>query len=204
MAEVTAKSVKELRDLTGAAFNDCKKALEETSGDMQKAVEYLRKKGSATAEKKAGRVASDGIIQTYSHHNGRLAVIVEVNSETDFVARNETFKKFAKELALHIANSAPTYLRREDVPAAVIESERNILRERTLNEGKKEAVVDKIVDGRMEKWYEDNVLLEQIWLHDEKKKVKEVLTEMIAEIKENIVIRRFARYALGEAVEPAV
>jgi elongation factor Ts len=122
-----------------------------------------------------------------------------VNSETDFVARNETFKKFAKELALHIANSAPAYLKREDVPAAAIEAERAIQREKTLNEGKKEAVVDKIVDGRMEKWFEDTVLMEQVWLHDEKKKVKDVLTEMIAEIKENIVIRRFARYALGEA-----
>jgi elongation factor Ts len=200
---VEAKAVKELRDLTGAAFNDCKKALEENGGDMQKAVDYLRKKGMATAEKKADRVASDGVIQTYAHHNGRLAVIVEVNSETDFVARNENFKKFAKDLALHIANSAPQYLKREDVPADVIEKERAILREKTLNEGKKEAVVDKIVDGRMDKFFEEIVLMEQVWLHDDKKRVKDVLTELIAEIKENIVIRRFARFAIGEGQDPA-
>lgn len=199
MAEVSAKAVKELRDVTGAGFNDCRKALEETAGDMQKAVDYLRKKGIATAEKKSNRAASEGIIQTYSHHNGRLAVIVEVNSETDFVARNETFKKFAKDLALHIANSAPLYVAREDVPADVTERERSSQREKTLSEGKKEAIVDKIVDGRMEKFYEEIVLMEQPWLHDDKLKVRDVLTQMIGEIKENIVIRRFARYALGEA-----
>jgi elongation factor Ts len=199
MAEVSAKAVKELRDLTGAGFNDCRKALEETGSDMQQAVDYLRKKGMATAAKKSDRQASDGIIQTYAHHNGRLAVIVEVNSETDFVARNDQFKKFAKDLALHIANSAPQYLTREAVPAAIIEKERSILREKTLNEGKKEAVVDKIVDGRIEKFFEEIVLMEQVWLHDDKLKVRDVLTTLIAEIKENIVIRRFTRYALGEA-----
>jgi elongation factor Ts len=199
MAEVSAKAVKELRDLTGAAFNDCKKALEETGGDMQKAVEYLRKKGAATAEKKGGRHAAEGLIQTYSHHNGRLAVIVEVNSETDFVARNELFKKFVKDLALHIANSAPEYLKREDIPADVIAKEREIHREKTLAEGKPAAVVDKIVDGRMDKWIEELVLMEQFWIHDDKKRVREILTELVAEIKENLVIRRFARYALGEA-----
>src|SRR5690349_7229916 len=170
----------------------------ETGGDIAKATEYLRKKGVATAAKKADRVAKDGIVQTYMHHNGRVGVLVEVNSETDFVARNEQFKKFAKELALHIANMAPRYLRREDVPQAELEHERNIQREKTLNEGKKEAVVDKIVDGRMDKWYEEIVLLEQPWLHDDKLKVRDVLTQLVAEIKENIVIRRFARFALGE------
>ncbi len=199
MAEISAKAVKELREATGAGFNECRKALEETGGDMQKATDYLRKKGIATAEKKAGRAASEGMVQTYSHHNGRLAVIVEVNSETDFVARNDQFKKFAKDLALHIANSAPQYLTREEVPADLITRERTVQREKTLNEGKKEAVVDKIVDGRMDKFYEEIVLMEQPWLHDDKLKVRDVLTQMIAEIKENIVIRRFARYALGEA-----
>ncbi len=196
--EVTAQQVKQLRDATGAGFQDCRKALIETGGDLAKATEYLRKKGVATAAKKAERVAKDGIIQTYMHHNGRVGVLVEVNSETDFVARNEQFKKFAKELALHIANMAPRYLRREDVPQAAIEHERSTLREKTLNEGKKEAVVEKIVDGRMDKWYEEIVLLEQPWLHDDKFKVGDVLTQLIAEIKENIVIRRFARFALGE------
>ncbi len=196
--EVTAQQVKKLRDMTGAGFNDCRTALIENQGDMDKAADFLRKKGITTAAKKADRVANDGIIQAYMHHNGRLAVLVEVNSETDFVARNEQFKKFAKELALHIANTAPRYLKREDVPQAAIDHERNIQREKTLNEGKKEAVVDKIVDGRMEKWYEEIVLLEQPWLHDDKFKVQDVLTQLIAEIKENIVIRRFVRYALGE------
>src|SRR5579864_5956279 len=155
MPEVSAKAVKELRDLTGAGFNDCRKALEENGGDMQKSVDFLRKKGIATAEKKSGRAASEGIVQAYHHHTGRLAVIVEVNCETDFVARNEEFKKFAKELALHIANLAPHYLSRQDVPQAEIDHEREIQRAKTLEEGKKEAVVDKIVDGRMEKWYEE-------------------------------------------------
>ncbi len=197
--EVTAQQVKQLRDLTGAGFQDCRKALLENNGDIAKATDYLRTKGIATAAKKAERAANDGIIQTYMHHNGRLGVLVEVNSETDFVARNEQFKKFAKDLALHIANAAPRYLRREAVPQAEIDHERSIQREKTLNEGKKAAVVDKIVDGRMEKWYEEVVLLEQPWLHDEDLKVRDVLTQLIAEIKENIVIRRFARFALGES-----
>ncbi len=197
--EVTAQQVKQLRDATGAGFNDCRKALIENNGDMAKATDYLRKKGIATAAKKSDRVAKDGIIQTYMHHNGRLGVMVEVNSETDFVARNESFKKFAKELALHIANMAPRYLTREEVPQAEIDHERGIQREKTLNEGKKEAVVDKIVDGRMDKWYEEIVLMEQPWLHDDSMKVRDVLTNLIAEIKENIVIRRFVRFALGES-----
>lgn len=196
--EITAQQVKQLRDLTGAGFQDCRKALEENGGDINKAVEFLRKKGIATATKKADRVANDGIVQTYMHHNGRLGVLVEVNSETDFVARNEKFKQFAKELALHIANLAPTYLKREDVPQGAIDKERQIQREKTLGEGKKEAVVDKIVDGRMDKWFEEIVLLEQPWLHDDSKKVRDVLTELIAEIKENIIISRFARFAVGE------
>jgi len=197
--EVTAQQVKQLRDATGAGFQDCRKALEESGGDIAKATDYLRKKGAATAVKKADRVAKDGIVQSYMHHNGRLGVLLEVNSETDFVARNEQFKKFAKDLALHIANMAPRYVRREDVPQSEIDHEREIQRAKTLNEGKKEAVVDKIVDGRMEKWYEEIVLLEQLWLHDDSQKVQEVLTGLIGEIKENIVVRRFARFALGES-----
>jgi len=201
--EVSAQQVKQLRDATGAGFQDCRKALMENGGDLDKATDYLRKKGVATAAKKADRVANEGIIQSYIHHNGRLGVMVEVNSETDFVARNEQFKKFAKDLALHIANTAPRYLKREDVPQAAIDHERGIQRAKTLNEGKKEAVVDKIVDGRMDKWYEEIVLMEQPWLHDDKLKVSEVLTQLIAEIKENIVIRRFTRFALGEADDNA-
>ncbi len=198
--EVTAQMVKQLRDTTGAGFQDCRVALMENEGDFAKAADFLRKKGIATAAKKAGRVANDGIIQTYMHHNGRVGVLVEVNSETDFVAKNETFKKFAKELALHIANLAPHYVKLEDVPAPVVEKEREIQLAKAKDEGKNEAVAAKEVEGRMAKWYEEDVLFEQPWLHDHegKLKVKDVLTNLIAEIKENIVIRRFARYALGE------
>ncbi len=198
MADISAKAVKDLREATGAGFVECRKALEDSDGDMQKAVDYLRKKGIATAEKRSGRAASEGMIQTYSHHNGRLAVLVEVNCETDFVARNDQFKKFAKDLALHIANSSPRYLVRENVPAEEIARERDVQRQKTLNEGKKEAVVDKIVEGRMDKFYEEIVLMEQPWLHDDKQKVRDILTHLVSEIKENIVIRRFARYELGE------
>ncbi|HLY27710.1 MAG TPA: translation elongation factor Ts [Aggregatilineales bacterium] len=197
--EVSAQQVKALRDATGAGFNDCRTALAENDGDMAKATDYLRKKGMATAAKKADRTAKEGVIQGYMHHNGRLGVMVEVNCETDFVARNEQFKKFAKDLALHIANMAPRYLSRSDVPQTEVDYERSVQREKTLNEGKKEAVVDKIVDGRMEKWYEEIVLMEQPWLHGDEHKVSEVLTQLIAEIKENIVIRRFSRFALGES-----
>ena len=198
MAEISAQLVKQLREMTGAGFNECRNALAESGGDLEKAAEYLRKKGVATAAKKSGRVANDGIVQTYMHHNGRMGVIVEVNSETDFVARNEQFRQFAKDLALHIANAAPRYLRREDIPPALIEKERQIQLERTIAEGKSEAVAAKIVDGRMNKWYEEIVLMEQPWFFDDSKKVSEVLTDLIAEIKENIVVRRFARFELGE------
>ncbi len=198
MAEISAQLVKQLRELTGAGFNECRNALAESNGDLEKAAEHLRKKGAATAAKKSGRAANDGIIQTYTHHNGRMGVMVEVNSETDFVARNEQFRQFAKDLTLHIANAAPRYLRREDIPAEVIEKERQIQLERTLAEGKSEAVAAKIVEGRMNKWYEEMVLMEQPWFFDDSKKVADVLTDLIAEIKENIVVRRFARFALGE------
>jgi elongation factor Ts len=196
--EVTAQMVKQLRDTTGAGFQDCRVALMENEGDFAKAAEFLRKKGIATAAKKAGRAANDGIIQTYMHHNGRVGVLVEVNCETDFVAKTDTFKKFAKELALHIANMAPRYVKPEDVPQEAVERERAAHLTKAANEGKSEAVAAKIVEGRMAKWYEEVALFEQPWLHDDSLKVKDVLTNLIAEIKENIVIRRFARYALGE------
>lgn len=203
MAEISAALVKQLRDTTGAGFNDCRTALTETGGDIEKAVEWLRKKGMATAAKKAGRVAKDGVVEVYKHHNGRMAVMVEVNSETDFVARNEQFQQFAKELALHIANAKPLYMVREDVPADVVTKERQIQLERTIAEGKKPEVAEKIVDGRMNKWYEEVVLMDQPWFFDDALKVKDILTKVVAEIKENIVIRRFARFELGEGVEDA-
>lgn len=203
MTEITAQMVKQLRDMTGAGFNDCRAALQENGADLEKAADFLRKKGVATAAKKAGRSANDGIIQTYMHHNGRLGVMVEVNCETDFVARNEAFKAFSKELALHIANLAPRYVKREDVPEAEVAKEREIQLARTMNEGKPQNVAEKIVEGRMSKWFEEVALMEQVWLHDDNKKVKDVLTGLIAEIRENIVIRRFARFALGEGEETA-
>src|SRR5260221_11616470 len=172
--EVSAQQVKELREATGAGFQDCRKALQENDGDLAKATDYLRKKGIATAAKKSDRAANEGIIQSYMHHNGRLGVLVEVNSETDFVARNDAFKKFAKELALHIATTAPHYVKREDIPQQELEAEQAKQREKTLNEGKKEAVVDKIVEGRMEKCNEEVVLLYQPWRHDDKLKCGEV------------------------------
>jgi elongation factor Ts len=199
--EITAQMVKQLRDITGAGFNDCRAALTETEGDLAKAQDFLRKKGIATAAKKAGRAAKEGMVQVYSHYNGRLAVIVEVNCETDFVARADAFQKFSKDLSLHIANAAPKYLRREDVPLEDEARERSVQLEKTMAEGKPEAVAAKIVEGRMNKWYEEVALLDQPWFYDDSLKVSQVLTNLIAEIKENIVIRRFARYELGEGNE---
>jgi elongation factor Ts len=199
VAEVTAKMVKELRDMTSAGFNDCRAALEATNGNMSEAADWLRKKGMATAGKKAGREAREGVVQTYMHHNGRLAVVVEVNCETDFVARNEAFKQFAKDLALHIANLGPKYVRREEIPADSLAKEKQIQLEKTIAEGKPANVAEKIVEGRLSKWYEEVVLMDQPWMHDDSKRVSEVLTTLVAEIKENIIINRFSRYVLGES-----
>ncbi len=199
--EITAQMVKALRDETGAAFLDCKKALEAHKGDLEKATEYLRKKGLAAAEKKADRIAADGLIETYSHTGGRVGVMVEVNCETDFVARTPQFEEFAHNLALHIAFHAPHYTQIEDIPEAIAEAKQQRLRQEALGEGKPENIVDKIIEGRLSKWYEEVVLLEQPWIREEEKPVKDVIIELIAELKENIVIRRFARYEIGETVE---
>lgn len=197
---ITAQQVKDLREVTGAGPLDCKKALETTNGDMDKAVELLREKGLAKAAKKlgAGRTMNEGIIESYQHFNRRLAVIVEVNCETDFVANTEQFRTFAKDVALHIANLKPEYVRREDVPEAVVEAERTIQRRRALEEGKPEAVVEKIVSGRMDKFFEEIVLLEQPFLKDDEKTIAQLLAETVAGVGESIEIRRFARFALGE------
>lgn len=197
---ITAQQVKDLREVTGAGPLDCKKALETTNGDMDKAVELLREKGLAKAAKKlgAGRTMNEGIIESYQHFNRRLAVIVEVNCETDFVANTEQFRTFAKDVALHIANLKPEYVRREDVPEAVVEAERTIQRRRALEEGKPEAVVEKIVAGRMDKFFEEIVLLEQPFLKDDEKTIAQLLAETVAGVGESIEIRRFARFALGE------
>ncbi|RMG68530.1 MAG: translation elongation factor Ts [Nitrospirae bacterium] len=194
---ITAEMVKNLREKTGAGMMDCKKALTEAGGDFDKAVELLRKKGLAAAEKKAGRQASEGVIASYIHMD-KIGVMVEVNCETDFVARTDDFKQFVKDIAMHIAAASPRYLKREDIPEEVINKEKEIYKEQIKN--KPEHVIEKIVEGKLEKFYSDVCLLDQVFVKDPegKKKVKDLLTEMIAKLGENIVIRRFVRYQLGE------
>ncbi|BCS80756.1 translation elongation factor Ts [Anaerocellum diazotrophicum] len=200
---ITADMVKELREKTGAGMMDCKKALEDAGGDMDKAIELLRERGLAKAAKKALRVAAEGIVESYIHGNGRIGVLVEINCETDFVARNEEFRQFAKDIAMQIAAANPKYVSREEVPVDVIEKEKAILRQQALNEGKPENVVDRIVEGRLEKFFEEVCLLEQPWIKNPDMKIKDLLTEKIAKIGENIVIRRFARFERGEGIEKA-
>lgn len=200
MAKITASMVKEIRETTGAGMLDCKKALVEADGNMEVAVKALREKGIAKAAKKAGRVASEGLISSYIH-GGRIGVIVEVNSETDFVAKNEEFVQFAKDIAMHIAATNPQYVRREDVDSAEIDKEKEILRNQALNEGKPEKIVDKMVEGRIAKYYKEICLLEQPFVRDPEKTIQQLLNEKIAKIGENINIRRFVRYELGEGIE---
>ncbi len=199
---ITAQQVKDLRESTGAGPLDCKKALEANNGDVQKAADWLREKGIAKAAKKlgAGRTMNDGIIGSYIHHDKRMAVIVEVNCETDFVARTDKFQEFARNMAIHIANLTPKYVQREEVPAADVEAEREIQKQRALNEGKKpEAVIEKIVDGRMEKYFEEIVLMEQPFVKDDSVKISMMLAELVAELGESIQISRFARFKIGES-----
>jgi elongation factor Ts len=197
---ITADMVKQLRERTGAGMMDCKKALNETNGDMEKAIEYLREKGIATAAKKAGRIAAEGLVDAYIHGNGRIGVLVEVNIETDFAAKNEDFKQFVKDIAMQIAASKPEYIKREEVPADVIEKEKEILRAQALNEGKPEKIIDRMVEGRVEKYYNEVCLLEQPFIKDPDKTVQQLLTEKIAAIGENISIRRFVRFEKGEGL----
>lgn len=198
---VSAAAVKELREKTGAGMLDCKKALEEANGDLTKASELLREKGLAAAAKKSDRIATEGMIESYIHAGGKIGVLVEVNSETDFVAKNEIFKTFVRDVALHIAASNPKYLRRDEVPQEALDKEREILTNQALNEGKPEKIVEKIVEGRLAKFYEEYCLLEQPFIKDPDKTVEEVLKEKIATIGENLTIRRFVRYELGEGLE---
>ena len=200
MAEITAQMVKQLRDATQAGMLDCRKALVENDGDFDKAVTFLREKGLAAAAKKAGREAREGKVELYSHAGGRIGVMVEVNCETDFVARTEQFQAFAHDLALHIAASAPKYMDVADVPAEVLEAERSIARNRALQEGKPEKVVDKIVDGRLEKYYQDVCLMKQAYVRDDSLTITDLLKQTIAAIGENVIIRRFVRWELGEEV----
>jgi elongation factor Ts len=198
---VTAAAVKELREKTGAGMLDCKKALEEANGDMTRAAEILREKGLAAAAKKAGRIATEGLVESYIHGGGRIGVLVEVNCETDFVGKTEQFREFVRDIAMHIAASNPKYIRREEVPQEELDKEREILRTQALNEGKPEKVVEKIVEGRIGKYFEENCLLEQPFVKDPDKTVQELLNEKISTIGENISIRRFARFELGEGLE---
>ncbi|SHI71692.1 translation elongation factor Ts (EF-Ts) [Dethiosulfatibacter aminovorans DSM 17477] len=200
MANITAAMVKELRQVTAAGMLDCKKALVETDGDIDKAIDFLRKKGLSKAAKKSDRIAAEGIVASYIHGN-RIGVIIEVNSETDFVAKNEEFQSFAKDVAMQIAAQKPAYIKPEDVPAEVIEKEKAILREQALNEGKPEKIVDKMVEGRIKKFYDENCLLNQTYIKDTDKTIQDLLNELIAKIGENLVIRRFTRYEVGEGLE---
>lgn len=198
---ITAEQVKELRGQTGAGIMDCKKVLMETDGDMEKAIVLLREKGLAKAAKKSGRLAAEGLIASYIHGDGRIGVLVEVNCETDFVARNDEFRKFTKDIAMQIAASNPKYISKDDVPEEVVEKERDIFKTQALNEGKPEKIADKIAEGRIGKFYEENCLLEQPFIKDPDKKVSQLLVEKIAIIGENITISRFARFERGEALE---
>jgi elongation factor Ts len=198
---VTAKMVKELRTKTGAGIMDCKKALTETDGDIEKAIEALRKKGLASAAKKAGRVTSEGTVSSYIHGGGKLGVVVEVNCETDFVALTEQFQQLVKDVAMHIAAANPLYVKREDVPEDIIAKEREIYAAQFENSGKPEQVIAKIVDGKIDKYFADVCLYEQQFVKDTDKTIQQLVTESIAQLGENINIRRFARFVLGEGIE---
>jgi elongation factor Ts len=198
MAEISAKLVKELRDKTGAGMMDCKEALAASEGDLSKAVEFLRKKGLATAQKRAGRATSEGTIASYIHMGGKLGVLVEVNSESDFVAKNEQFQEFAKNIAMHIAASSPLGVRPEDVPAEIVAKEKEIYAAQAKETGKPEKVVEKIVEGKLKKFFEDSCLLNQRYVRNPDITVADYLNELIAKIGENISIKRFVRFQVGE------
>ncbi|MBP7998481.1 MAG: translation elongation factor Ts [Chloroflexi bacterium] len=198
---VTANMIKELRQATGAGVLEAKKALETADGNFDKAVDILREKGMARAAKKADRNAKDGIVKLYAHPGNRVGVMLELNCETDFVARNEAFQTLAHDLALHIAAMSPRYLTREDVPQGDLERELDVLRAQALSEGKPAEIVDKIVSGRVNKFYEELCLMEQPFVKDEKRKIESMIKEAISVLGENIIIRRFARYELGEGLE---
>ena len=197
---ITAEQVKELRDRTGAGIMDCKKILTEAEGNMDKAIELLKQKGMAKAAKKAGRIAAEGLVEAYIH-NGKYGALVEVNSETDFVANNPEFKQFVKDIAMHVAAAAPQYVKREDVPASIVDAEKEAQKQKAIAEGKPEAIAERIVEGRMDKFYSEICLLDQSFVKDPDKTVGQLLTELISKIGENIVIRRFVRFERGEGIE---
>ena len=199
MANISAAMVKQLREKTGAGMMDCKNALSEVEGDVEKAIELLRKKGLATARKRAGRALSEGMIQSYIHMTGKLGVLVEVNCETDFVAKNEDFQEFAKNIAMHIAATNPLGITPEDISQEIIEKEKEIYRAQALDMGKPENVIDKIVEGKLNKFYEESCLLNQPYVRDTDISITDLLNQMIAKIGENISIKRFVRYQIGES-----
>lgn len=199
----TMAQLKEIRERTGAGVVDCKKALNESGGDIDKAITFLREKGLAAAAKRAGRVAAQGAVGSYIHAGGKIGVLIEVNCETDFVARTEEFQQLVKDLGMQIAASQPRYVQRDDIPAEEVEKERAIYHTQTLAEGKPEKVIDRIVDGRLEKYYSENCLLEQSFIRDTAKTVEQLVKEMVARTGENIVVRRFSRFQIGEAGEAA-
>ncbi len=201
MTEISAQLVKQLRDRTGAGFMDCKRALEQSGGDIEEAILILRKRGLAKAEKKAGRETADGLIGSYVHAGGKIGVLVEVNCETDFVARTEDFRNLVKEIAMQIAAMNPKYISPEDIPEEVLEREKEILREQARSTGKPEKVIERIVEGKLKKFYEENCLLEQPYIRDSNITVRELIAQTIAKLGENIRVRRFVRFQLNEPLE---
>lgn len=198
MSTISANMVMQLREKTGAGIMDCKGALKACDGDMSKAVDFLRKKGLATAAKRAGRAMTEGIIESYIHMDGKLGVLVEVNCETDFVAKNNDFKAFAKNIAMHIAATSPVGIRPEDIPDEIINKEREIYRGQVLEMGKPEKIADKIVEGKISKYFKENCLMNQDYVRDPNMTISDLLNEMIAKIGENISIKRFTRFRIGE------
>jgi elongation factor Ts len=202
--DIKASDISALRAKTGAGIMDCKKALEETGGDAEKALDYLREKGITKAAKRAGKIAAEGIVASYIHGAGKIGVLVEVNSETDFVAKNDSFKSLVNDIAMHIAAVGPKYLSREEVPADEIEKEKSVYRAQLETEGKPAEMIEKIIEGKMGKYYSEVCLLEQDFIKDEDKTIEQLLTEKTGEIGEKITIRRFTRYEMGEGLEKKV
>ena len=198
--KISASLIKELREKTGAGMMDCKKALAETDGNMDKAFDYLREKGLSSVAKKSSRITSEGLVDSYIH-GGRIGVLIEVNSETDFVAKNDEFKRFVRDMAMQVAAVNPKYISREEVPEEELAHEKEVLTEQARREGKPEKIIEKMVEGRLEKFYEEIVLLDQKFIKDSDKKVKDILNDLIAKIGENIKIRRFVRFEVGEGLE---
>lgn len=201
MGNITGAMIKELRERTQAGMLDCKKALAEVDGDMEKAIEFLRAKGLAKAAKKAGRAATEGAVVSYIHPNHRVGVLLEVNCETDFVAANPDFKQFCSDVAMQIAAMSPDAVRREEVDTSAVDKEREILREKAISEGKPEKIVDKIVEGQLNKFYSEHVLLEQPFVKEDKKTIEQIQQELVAKLGENIQVRRFSRFELGDGLE---